>query len=119
MLKKELGRIKRHGKIRKRIFGTVERPRLTVHRSLKNIYVQVVDDMESKTLLSFSTADKDFLTQKPKQGKVSAAEKLGEFFGQRLKEKGIHKIAFDRGGYLYHGRIKALADSLRKAGIEF
>lgn len=99
--------------------GTVERPRLTVHRSLKNIYVQVIDDTASRTLFSFSTADKAFTDAKPKQGKVSAAVKLGEVFAPKLIEKGIRKVAFDRSGCLYHGRIKALADSLRKGGIEF
>lgn len=118
MLKKEKRRLKRHGKIRKKITGTLERPRLAVHRSLKNLYVQVINDVEAKTIVSFSTLDKDFSKVKPKQGKVSASEKLGQFFADRLKEKGVKKVAFDRGGYKYHGRIKALAESLRQAGIE-
>ena len=118
MLKKELGRIKRHRRIRKKIFGTIERPRLSVHRSAKNLYVQVVDDTASRTLFSFSTADKAFTKAKPKAGKVSAAEKLAQFYAPILKEKGIKKVAFDRSGCLYHGRIKALAESLRKEGIE-
>ena len=101
------------------MFGTAERPRLAVHRSAKNIYVQVIDDVSSKTLISFSTLDKDFAKTAPKKGKVQKSEKLGQFFAQRLKDKGIKKIAFDRGGYLYHGRVKALAESLRQAGIEF
>ena len=119
MLKRETGRLKRHNRIRKKLMGTVERPRLTVHRSLKNLYVQVINDLESKTLVSFSTTDKEFAKQAPKSGKVSTAQKLGQFFAKRLKEKGIQKIAFDRGGYLYHGRVKALADALRESGIEF
>lgn len=120
MLAREVGRIKRHERIRVRVFGTAERPRLVVHRSLGNIYAQVIDDMSSKTLFSFSSVDKSFKTHcKNLKGKVSVAEKLGEFFGPRLKEKGIQKVAFDRGGYLYHGRIKALADALRKTGIQF
>ncbi len=119
MLKKELGRIKRHQRIRKKIFGTLERPRLALHRSLKNLYVQVVDDIASRTLFSFSTADKGFIQTKPAKGKVSAAGKLGEYYAPKLIEKGIRKVAFDRGGCLYHGRIKAFADSLRQAGIEF
>ncbi len=118
MLKKEKRRLKRHGKIRKRIQGTVERPRLAVHRSIKNIYVQAIDDVAAKTLAAFSTLDKEFLKVKPQKGKISASEKMGQFFADRLKEKGIKKVAFDRGGYKYHGRVKALADSLRQAGIE-
>lgn len=119
MLYKEIGRIKRHIRIRKRLLGTPQRPRLAVHRSAKNIYVQVIDDTKAHTLYSFSTADKKFSEVAPKKGKVAKAEKLGEFFAKDLKEKGIQKVAFDRGGYLYHGRIKALADSLRKNGIDF
>ena len=119
MLDKEAGRLKRHGRIRKKMFGTAERPRLNVHRSLKNLYLQVIDDTQSKTLCSFSTQDKDFVKKALKATKTEKAKNLGQLFGARLKEKGIKKIAFDRGGYQYHGRIKALADSLREAGIEF
>ena len=92
---------------------------MTVHRSAKNLYVQVVDDEKSHTLFSFSTADKEFLKAAPKKGKVQKAEKLGSFFAPKLIEKGIRKIAFDRGGYQYHGRVKALAESLRQGGIQF
>ena len=118
--KKELARIKRHGRFRKKIAGTVERPRMVVHRSLKNLYVQIVDDAKSHTLFSFSTADKTFSKANAgKATKVQQAEKLGKMFGPQLKEKGITKIAFDRSGYQYHGRIKALAESLRQFGIQF
>ncbi len=119
MLKKDLAREKRHGRIRKKMFGTIERPRLSVHRSAKNLYVQVIDDVNSKTLFSFSTLSKDFVKTAPKKGKVEKSTKLGETFASKLKEKGITKVAFDRGGYLYHGRVKALAESLRQAGIQF
>ena len=119
MKKKELGRIKRHRRIRKKLSGTAERPRLTINRSLNNIYVQVIDDLKAHTLYSFSTLDKDFLKSASKATKVQKSEKLGEYFAGKLKEKGIQKIAFDRGGYKYHGRIKALAESLRKSGIDF
>ena len=119
MKTKEQARIKRHGRFRRKISGTAERPRLVVHRSLKNIYVQVIDDAKAHTLYSFSTADKSFSKQGAKASKVKQAEKLGQFFGPQLKEKGIKKIAFDRSGYQYHGRVKALAESLRQAGIEF
>ena len=116
---KEAGRLKRHFAIRKRIAGTSERPRLSVHRSLKNLYVQVIDDTRAHTLYSFSTQDPSFKKASSKATKVGAAQKLGQFFAKNLKEKGIGKIAFDRGGYKYHGRVKALADSLREAGIQF
>ena len=119
MQKKEQKRTKRHKRIRKKVVGTSERPRLCVHRSLNNLYVQVVDDVQSRTLCSFSTRDKDFSKSAPKTSKVGVAEASGKFFAEKLKKKGIQKISFDRGGYLYHGRIKALADSLRQGGIEF
>lgn len=90
-----------------------------VHRSLKNLYVQVIDDTKSHTLCAFSTADKAFAKSAAKTPKVKQAEKMGAFFASQLKDKGIKKIAFDRGGYQYHGRVKALAESLRQAGIEF
>jgi large subunit ribosomal protein L18 len=116
---KEELRVKRHGRFRKKISGTAERPRLVIHRSLKNIYVQVIDDAKSHTLFAFSTQDKGFQKSAAKTPKTKQAEKLGAMFGSQLKEKGIKQIAFDRGGYKYHGRVKALADSLRQAGIEF
>lgn len=119
MRNKEDARIKRHGRFRKRISGTTERPRLLVHRSLKNLYVQVIDDSNAHTLCAFSTADKNFSKTISKASKTQRAEKMGQFFASQLKEKGIKKIAFDRGGYKYHGRVKALAESLRQAGIEF
>lgn len=119
MLTKERKRIRRHRSIRKRIVGTAERPRLCVHRSLRQLYVQVIDDMAAKTLFSFSTLDKAFSKSLGRAKKVSAAEKLGQHFVDQLKKKGIGKISFDRAGYAYHGRVKALADSLRKGGIQF
>lgn len=120
MLKKELGRIRRHRGIRKRILGTAARPRLAVYRSLKNLYVQAIDDTQAHTLFSFSTRDKNFLVSaKGKTTKTTMAEKLGQFFVKSLKEKGVQKVAFDRGGFQYHGRIKALAEALRQGGIEF
>lgn len=119
MKTKEDKRIKRHGKVRKRITGTPERPRLCVHRSLTNLYVQIVDDTKAQTICSFSTLSKGFAKSAGKVTKVAAAEKLGELSAGEIKKKGITQIAFDRGGYKYHGRIKALAESLRKAGIDF
>ena len=119
MDQKEIGRLGRHHSIRKRVQGTPERPRLSVHRSAKNIYVQLIDDIASKTLFAFSTRDKEFGKAAQKANKVVKTQKLGQFFGSKIKEKGITKIAFDRGGYKYHGRVKALAESLRQSGIEF
>ncbi len=119
MLKKEMARVARHKGIRKRIVGTVERPRLCVHRSSKHIYAQVIDDLKGLTLYSFSTAGKSFLKEAAKLSKAAKAQKLGEESAKLLKEKGISKIAFDRGGYKYHGRVKALAEALRKGGLEF
>ena len=116
---RELGRIKRHQRIRKKIFGTQARPRLSIHRSLKNLYIQLIDDTQGKTLFSSSTLSKEFSKKISKATKVEKSAKLGEIFGKAMKEKGFEKISFDRGGYLYHGRIKALADSLRQAGIQF
>ncbi|MBI3316830.1 MAG: 50S ribosomal protein L18 [Candidatus Omnitrophica bacterium] len=119
MKNREHSRVKRHKGLRKKIFGTSERPRLSVHRSLKNLYCQVINDEKSKTLFSFSTQDKGFVKSAGKLSKQNAAAKLGKFFAAQLKEKGIRKIAFDRGGLIYHGRIKAVAESLRQEGIEF
>lgn len=118
MLKKESARIARHKGIRKKISGTSERPRLCVHRSLNHISVQVINDLEAKTICSSSTGEQEFKKQ-TKGSKTQKAEKLGEVFAAKLKGKGISKIAFDRAGYQYHGRVKALAESLRKAGIQF
>lgn len=116
---REAGRQKRHWRIRKRIVGTVERPRLSVNRSNKHICIQLVDDMQQKTLASFSTISKEFKAVYPKGWNVEAAKKLGETAAQAFKAKGYERIVFDRGGYLYHGRIKALADALRAGGLQF
>lgn len=116
---KEWGRIQRHRRVRKKITGTAERPRVAVHRSLKNLNVQAIDDNAQKTLASFSSLDKEFLKVAPAKGKITVAEAMGKLFADELKKKGIQKISFDRGGYLYHGRVKALAESIRKNGIQF
>lgn len=113
---KDRKRLHRKVHIRKTVYGTAERPRMTVTRSNKNLYVQVINDDEGKTLAAISTMEKDFASVKPT---VEGAAKLGEAFGQRLKEKNITKVVFDRNGYLYHGVVKALADGTRKAGIIF
>jgi len=116
---KEFLRIKRHRHIRARLSGTAQRPRLAVHRSINNMTAQVVDDTANKTLFSLSTLDKEVKQKFSQGGNVKAAEFFGEVFARRLKEKGVSKVVFDRAGYLYHGRIKAFADSARKAGLEF
>ena len=99
--------------------GNKERFRLVVHRSLKHISAQVVDDTESKVVFSLSTTNKDFKQKLPNGGNVKAAQIFGETFANKVKEKGVSKVVFDRAGYLYHGRIKAFADALRKGGLVF
>jgi large subunit ribosomal protein L18 len=104
-----------HDRIREKMTGTAVRPRLNVYRSLNHIYVQVIDDSKGETLVSAST-----LAAKVKTGgNVAAAKEVGKLVAERAQEKGIKKVVFDRGGYLYHGRIKALADAAREAGLEF
>jgi large subunit ribosomal protein L18 len=90
-----------------------------VHRSLKNIFVQAIDDVSQKTLASLSSLDKEVAKVAPKKGKIPVSEQLGQLFAEQLKKKGVKKISFDRGGYLYHGRVKALAEAIRKNGIQF
>ena len=104
-----------HFRIRQKMEGTTARPRLNVYRSLNHIYAQVIDDAKGETIVSAST-----LAAKVKSGgNVAAAKEVGKLVAERAIEKGIKKVVFDRGGYLYHGRIKALADSAREAGLEF
>ena len=120
---KNIVRARVHKRIRNRMLGTSERPRLNVYRSLNHIYVQVVDDLDGKTLVSASTNEKvegkDKKTRKATGGNVAAAKAIGKLIADRAKAKGIDKVVFDRGGYLYHGRIKALADAAREAGLKF
>ena len=113
--KKEIrGRI--HKRIRRKLRGTAERPRLAVFRSIAHIYAQLIDDNAGATLVSASTLDKGGKTY---GGNVAAAKAVGKLVAERAREKGIQKVVFDRGGYPYHGRIKALADAARGAGLEF
>jgi large subunit ribosomal protein L18 len=104
-----------HDRIRTKVQGTAQRPRLNVYRSLNHIYAQVIDDAQGVTLVSASTVASKIKTG----GNVAAAKEVGKLVAERAKEKGIKKVVFDRGGYLYHGRIKALADAAREAGLEF
>lgn len=119
MNKKEVSRAKRHKSIKLRMTGTPEKPRLVVRRSLKHFSAQAIDDTQNKTILSFSTYDKAIRAKFTSSGNIKAAQVFGECIAQKLKEKGINKIIFDRAGFLYHGRIKAFADALRKGGLEF
>lgn len=112
-------RIRRHKRIRKKVFGTPERPRLSVYKSLNHMYAQIVDDSQGKTIVAVSTLSKDFSSEKGHKGNVNAAKKVGELVARRALEKGLKTVVLDRGGYPYHGRIKALADSAREAGLEF
>ena len=116
---RRLARIKRHKRVRKNISGSSERPRLCIFRSLRHIYAQVIDDKKGTTLVSLSTLDPEIKGKGKYQGNVKAAEMLGSLLAKKLEEKGIKKVVFDRGGYLYHGRVKAVAESTRKGKIVF
>jgi large subunit ribosomal protein L18 len=115
---KNKARLKRHLRVRKKIKGTTERPRLSVFRSAKHIYVQLIDDVQGVTLATASTQDKE-LKSIANGGNVEAAKQVGQLVADRAKAKGVTRVVFDRGGYLYHGRIQALADAAREAGLEF
>jgi len=119
MDKKHLLRIKRHQRIRNVVSGTGSRPRLCVYRSLCNIYAQVIDDSEGKTLVACSTLDKEVKSQIKGGGNKDAAKVVGQVVGKRTKEMGIEAVVFDRGGFQYHGRVAALADGAREAGLTF
>lgn len=111
-------RVKRHWRLRKHINGTAERPRLNVFRSLNNIYAQVIDDVKGETLVSASTLDKELKGQSSGGNKAGAAL-VGKLVAERAVAKGITTVVFDRGGYVYHGRVAALADAAREAGLKF
>jgi large subunit ribosomal protein L18 len=115
-------RSKIHSRIRKKMAGTAERPRLNVYRSVSHIYAQVIDDTKGSTIVSAASVEKGKGAKgekRPMGGNLAAAKEIGKLIAERAKEKGIKKVVFDRGGYLYHGRIKALADAAREAGLEF
>ena len=109
-------RMKRHARVRGKISGTAERPRLCVFRSESNIYAQIIDDVAGNTLVSASSVEKDF---EGFGGNVEAAKKVGSKIAERAKAKGIEVVVFDRGGYIYHGRVQALAESAREGGLQF
>lgn len=109
-------RLRIHRRIRRRVAGSPVRPRLAVFRSLNHIYAQVIDDAAGRTLVAASSTEKDL---RGKGGNVEGAKLIGRAVAERARQKGIAKVVFDRGGYLYHGRVKALADAAREAGLEF
>lgn len=114
-----VSRKRRHMRVRAKVIGTTARPRLCVFRSLKNIHAQVIDDSTGNTLVSASSLDTDIKSKITGKKKTEIAEQVGSLVAQRALNKGIKQLAFDRGGYKYHGRIKALAEAARKAGLGF
>jgi large subunit ribosomal protein L18 len=119
---KDQTRQKVHTRIRKKLMGTTERPRLNVYRSVNHIYAQVIDDAKGVTLVAATSVEKGKGIKgdkRPTGGNLASAKEVGKLIADRAKDKGIKKVVFDRGGYLYHGRVKALADAARAAGLEF
>jgi large subunit ribosomal protein L18 len=117
--KGHIARQRRHRRVRARISGTPDRPRLNVFRSLTNVYAQVIDDVAGHTLVSASTIDRELRGQMEGKNKTEAAKLVGQLLAQRALAAGVKQVVFDRGGYRYHGRIKALADGAREAGLDF
>ncbi|HQM95589.1 MAG TPA: 50S ribosomal protein L18 [Clostridia bacterium] len=118
-LDKNTARKKKHDRLRNHLSGTAEMPRLNVYKSLNNIYAQVIDDTKGNTLVSASTLDPSLKETLKNGGNLDAAKQVGTLVAQKALEKGIKNVVFDRGGYVYHGKIKALADAARAAGLEF
>lgn len=118
-INRNIARIRRHKRVRKQIRGNPERPRLNVYRSLTDIYVQMIDDEAGQTIVSASTLDKGLRAEIKGKSKIEQARLVGEAVADRAKERGITKVVFDRGGYKYSGRVKALADGAREGGLEF
>ncbi len=108
-----------HKRIRQKISGDMTRPRLCIYRSSKYIYAQIVDDTQGRTLVAASTAEKDVRGDSKQGGNIEASKKVGKAIAERAKAKGIETVVFDRGGYLYHGRIKAVAEAARESGLKF
>ncbi len=109
----------RHQRVRRKIHGTAARPRLAVYRSLQHIYAQVIDDDRQHTMVSASTLDAGVIGEGDKNSKTDAARRVGELVAQRALDQGVKQVVFDRGGFMYHGRVRALADEARKAGLVF
>lgn len=116
---REASRIKRKMRIRKKVHGSEERPRLSIFRSDKHIYAQIVDDAKGVTLVAASTLSPDYKEGEPPKGKVEAAKRVGTLVARKAQEQGIAKVVFDRNGFIYHGRVRALADAARQAGLDF
>ena len=116
---KSIARIKRKQRIRKKILGSAERPRLSVFRSAKHIYAQIIDDTSGRTLIAASSNEKDFLPEGSAEKKKEKAAHVGKLIAERAKIKGIEQVVFDRNGFLYHGRIKAVSDGAREGGLKF
>lgn len=116
---KRQARHRSHARIRRKLSGTSQRPRLAVYRSLKQIYAQAIDDSTGRTLASASTMEKEFRDGGKAGSNIEAAKAIGENIAKRLQEQGIDSVVFDRGGQIYHGRVKALADAAREAGLKF
>lgn len=117
--KRRMAREARHARVRKKVSGTAGRPRLNVYRSLAHIYAQVIDDTTGHTLVAASTLDGAVKSQLAEMTKTDEAKAVGKLVAQRALDAGIKRVVFDRGGYVYHGRIKALADAAREAGLDF
>lgn len=114
-----IARKRRHERVRKRVQGTISRPRLCVFRSLNHIYAQVIDDGDGRTVATASTLDAEIKSSLESKNKKAMAELVGTLVAKRAREKGVEQVVFDRGGYKYHGRVKALADAARGAGLRF
>jgi large subunit ribosomal protein L18 len=112
-------RLRRHRRVRKHVCGTPERPRLNVFRSLRHIYAQVIDDSQGRTLVSASTVDLEVRPQIEGLSKLDQARLVGKVLAKRALDQGVNRVVFDRGGYKYHGRVRALADGAREGGLEF
>jgi len=112
-------RVRRHLRVRRRVSGTADRPRLNVFRSLEHIYAQIIDDTQGKTLASASSLDRELRSELASLSKVEQAKRVGAALARRAQAAGLKQVIFDRGGYRYHGRVKALADASREAGLEF
>lgn len=113
------GRVKRHTRVRGRVRGTAERPRLNVFRSSQHIYAQVIDDTTGHTMAAASTLDVDLRGRRAELSKTEEARAVGQLVGERAQQQGVRQVVFDRGGWLYHGRVKSLADGARESGLEF
>jgi len=113
------GRARRARRVRKKVFGTAERPRLSVYRSLKNVYAQLIDDEKGVSILGVSSQAPEIRGQKLEDGKVAVAKAVGKLVAEKAKEKGIERVVFDRNGYIFHGRVKAVAEGAREGGLNF